>query len=246
MLYRLLLDYYVDRVEYIQGAGHHYLLFKDDESEGHRCLRQYEAMLHVSSTNFYDWLKPLLIYIKENGTQVSSPQMLSELKRIDNMNHPFIDDINMFRYGTIDRYWFWRLDYYLWEKRSAIFNDFVDVDSKAILNYEFRANRSIEHLHPQNEEYNVRWNKEIYDLNDFGNLAMISQSFNSTQSNDSVKIKFARIDDQVINGNLQSLKLYHMYLSANKSPEGWDEQNAKSNGEKMFNILKESYNSFDN
>lgn len=246
LLYRLLLDYYVDRVEYIQGVGYHYLLFKDDESEGHRCLRQYEAMLHVSTTNFYEWLKPLLIYIKENGTQVSSSQMLLELKRIDNMNHPFVDGINMFRYGMIDRYWFWRLDYYLWEKRSIIFDDFGDVDLKAILNYEFRANRSIEHLHPQNEDYNIQWNKDIYDLNDFGNLAMISQSFNSTQSNDSVKVKFARIEDQVVTGNLQSLKLYHMYLSANKSPDGWNEQNAKDNGEVMFNILKESYNSSNN
>lgn len=66
------------------------------------------------------------------------------------------------------------------------------MNSKAILNYEFRANRPIEHLHPQDESQNIVWNKDKYDLNRLGNLAMISQSFNSTQSNDSVKVKFAR------------------------------------------------------
>ena len=95
-------------------------------------------------------------------------------------------------------------------------------------------------MHPQNESKNIVWNN--YDLNCFGNLAMISQSFNSTQSNDPVKVKFARIDDQAATNDLQSLKLYHMYLSANRSHEGWDEQKAKIHGETMFNILKDSYN----
>ena len=240
LMYRLMLDFYIDRVEYVQGAGHHYLLFKDNEGDSHSCLRQYEAMLHVSTNSFYEWLKPLLIYIKEVGTQISSTQLLHKLKDIDNQKHPFVEDINSLSYGVVDRYWFWRLDYYLWERRSTEFKNFNEVNSKAILNYEFRSNRSIEHLHPQDESKNIVWNN--YDLNCFGNLAMISQSFNSTQSNDPVKVKFARIDDQAATNDLQSLKLYHMYLSANRSHEGWDEQKAKIHGETMFNILKNSYN----
>lgn len=240
LMYRLLLDFYIDRVEYIQGAGHHYLLFKDEEAKTHDCLRQYEAMLHVSTHSFYDWLKPALIYIKENHDVVSSTQLLSKLKEVDDKNHPFVNDIKSLKYGVVDRYWFWRLDYYLWEKRSSIFKDFASKEMKAIENYEFRMNRSIEHLHPQDESQNTLWDQ--YDLNEFGNLAMISQSFNSTQNNDSVKVKFARIDDQAITGDLQSLKLYYMYLLANKLPEGWNEEVAKANGEFMFHILKESYN----
>lgn len=246
LMYRLMLDFYIDRVEYVQGAGHHYLLFKDDDAENHSCLKQYEAMLHVSTNNFYEWLKPFLKYIKETATQASSSQLLSKLKEIDNQNHPFVKDINMLRYGVVDRYWFWRLDYYLWERHSIVFKDFHKIESKAIFNYEFRTNRSIEHLHPQDESQNIRWNKDEYDLNNFGNLAMISQSFNSTQSNDSVKVKFARIEDQAATGDLQSLKLYHMYLLANRSHEGWNEQKAKANGIAMFNILKDSYDTFNN
>lgn len=240
LMYRLMLDFYVDRVEYVQGAGHHYLLFKDEE-ESHACLRQYEAMLHVSTNSFYEWLKPLLQYIKETRTRISSSQLLSKLKEIDNCNHPFIGDISAFSYGVVDRYWFWRLDYYLWERRSVVFKDFNEANTEAIRNYEFRASRSIEHLHPQDESQNKKWNKDEYDLNGFGNLAMISQSFNSTQSNDSVRVKFARIENQAMTNDLQSLKLYHMYLSANRSSEGWDEEKAEKSGKLMFGILKDSY-----
>lgn len=242
LMYRLMLDFYIDRVEYVQGAGHHYLLFKDNETESHNCLRQYEAMLHVSTSDCYKWVKPFLIHIKESGIQISSSQLLYKLKDIDNQNHPFVEDINSLSYGVVDRYWFWRLDYYLWEQRATAFQNFNEVNHRAILNYEFRANRSIEHLHPQDESQNIVWNKDEYDLNRFGNLAMISQSFNSTQSNDAVRVKFARIENQVEIGDLQSLKLYHMYLSANRTHEGWDEKKAKENETTMFNILKDSYN----
>ena len=166
---------------------------------------------------------------------------MSKLKEIDNHRHPFIDNENAFSYGVVDRYWFWRLDYYLWEQRSSVFKDFNVDNDNAILNYEFRANRSIEHLHPQDESNNLKWNKDKYDLNRFGNLAMISQSFNSTQSNDSVKVKFARIEDQAATNDLQSLKLYHMYLSANRSQDSWNEEAAKIHETKMLDILKDSY-----
>lgn len=241
LMYRLLLDFYVDRVRYdVQGAGHHYLLFNDGNEENHHRLRQYEAMLHVSTHNSYKWLKPFLTYIKEKA-QVTSAGLLQALKEIDNKNHPFVNSIEDLSYGKVDRYWFWRLDYYLWENRSDVFKENVNKD--AIYNYEFRANRSIEHLHPQNESQNKAWDESKYDLNGFGNLAMISQSFNSTQSNDPVEVKFARIKDQAAMGNLQSLKLYYMYLSAGKTGEGWTEEKAKASGECMFGILANSYKS---
>lgn len=243
LMYRLLLDFYVDRVRYdVQGAGHHYLLFNDGDEENHHRLRQYEAMLHVSTHNFYKWLKPFLTYIKDNA-QVTSAGLLQALKEIDNKNHPFVHSIEDLSYGKVDRYWFWRLDYYLWENRSAVFKKFKNVNKDAVSDYEFRANRSIEHLHPQNESQNKAWDESKYDLNGFGNLAMISQSFNSAQSNDPVEVKFARIKDQAATSNLQSLKLYHMYLSAGQTENGWTEEEAKTSGEYIFDILADSYKS---
>lgn len=244
LMYRLLLDFYVDRVRYdVQGAGHHYLLFNDGNEENHHRLRQYEAMLHVSTHNSYKWLKPFLTYIIKGRAQVTSAGLLQALKKIDNDNNPFVNSIEDLSYGEVDRYWFWRLDYYLWENHSDVFKKFKNVNKDAIYNYEFRANRSIEHLHPQNESQNKAWDESKYDLNGFGNLAMISQSFNSTQSNDPVEVKFARIKDQAAMSNLQSLKLYHMYLSADQTIDGWTEEKAKVSGECMFGILADSYKS---
>lgn len=243
LMYRLLLDFYVDRVRYdVQGAGHHYLLFNDgnEENHHHHRLRQYEAMLHVSTHNSYKWLKPFLTYIIKGRAQVTSAELLQALKKIDNKNHPFVHSIEDLSYGKVDRYWFWRLDYYLWENRSDVFKKFKNVNKDAISDYEFRANRSIEHLHPQNESQNKAWDESKYDLNGFGNLAMISQSFNSAQSNDPVEVKFSRIEVQADTRNLQSLKLYHMYLSA---IDGWTEEKAKESGKYMFDILADSYKS---
>ena len=49
---------------------------------------------------------------------------------------------------------------------------------------------------------------------------MISQSFNSGQSDDPVTVQFARIKDQAANRALQSIKMYLMYNDADKNPKG--------------------------
>ena len=103
----------------------------------------------------------------------------------------------------------------------------------------FRANRSIEHLHPQHQENNDEWDDE--DIHSFGNLAMISQSFNSQQGDDPVTVEFARIRDQAHNHSLQSIKMYLMYLDAEKSPSGWKVDIKNSHQAKMFKILLESF-----
>ena len=113
-----------------------------------------------------------------------------------------------------ERYWFWRLDYYLWENREKLFDNkhlFRFTDNKVlkiVSSYIFRTNRSIEHFQPQDQSKNHEWaSKEAIDS--FGNLAMISPGFNSQQSNDPIHLKVARIENQAINCSLQSIKLFH-------------------------------------
>ena len=143
------------------------------------------------------------------------------------------------KYPNIDRYWFWRLDYYLWENRETYFSK---EDCKVVDEYIFRMNRSIEHLHPQDESYNEEWNHEI--TNGFGNLAMISQSFNSTQSNDNIRVKFARIQEQLDNRSLQSLKMLVMFRSANEDHSKWNEQLALDNLDNMCSLLEETISTY--
>lgn len=238
LFYRLLLDYYVVRRDISNGQSRFTITFRDNDRESRECLRQYLSMLTVS-TEFYTWLIPYMkqLLLLPNDWQEASV-ILRKLKEEDNgrrCKDGYPQKLRTEKYPNIDRYWFWRLDYYLWEKRAELF----DADDKRIVEeYVFRTNRSIEHLHPQDESYNETWNSEI--TNGFGNLAMISQSFNSLQSNDNIRVKFARIQEQLDNKSLQSLKMLVMFRSANEDHSKWSEKLSIENLKQMCSILEET------
>lgn len=242
LFYRLLLDYYVVRRDISNGQSRFIIFFRDNDRdrENRECLRQYLSMLSVS-TEFYIWLKSYmkqLFQLPDDWQQASV--ILQQLKEDDNKRRckdGYPQRLRTEKYPNIDRYWFWRLDYYLWEKRSDILY-FDAEDKKIVEEYVFRTNRSIEHLHPQDESYNEEWDSEV--TNGFGNLAMISQSFNSLQSNDNIRLKFARIQEQLDNKSLQSLKMLVMFRSAKEDHSKWSEKLARDNLEQMCSLLEQT------
>lgn len=235
LFYRLLLDYYIVYKEGDENTNKYDIVFKEGASA--EALKQYQSMLYVSQSPFYNWLKPVLERL-HNETVRDTDELLLWIKEIDNSLHPLPRDVNEMTYDNgIDRYWFWRLDYYLWERKEDYFK--TEEEKQIVEEYVFRANRSIEHLHPQHQENNDIWGDD--DIHSFGNLAMISQSFNSQQSDDPVTVKFARIKDQTHNHTLQSIKMYLMYLDAEKSPLGWKVDIKNKHQDKMYDLLKKSY-----
>lgn len=235
LFYRLLLDYYIVYKEGDENTNKYDIVFKEGASA--EALKQYQSMLCVSQSPFYNWLKPVLERL-HNETVRDTDELLLWIKEIDNSLHPLPGDVNEMTYDNgIDRYWFWRLDYYLWERKEDYFK--TEEEKQIVEEYVFRANRSIEHLHPQHQENNDIWGDD--DIHSFGNLAMISQSFNSQQSDDPVTVKFARIKDQTHNHTLQSIKMYLMYLDAEKSPLGWKVDIKNKHQDKMYDLLKKSY-----
>ena len=235
LFYRLLLDYYIVYKEGDEIANKYDIIFKEGSSA--EALKQYQSMLYVSQTPFYNWLKPVLERLHNEPAQ-NTDNLLLWIKEIDNSLHTLPKDVSEMTYDKgIDRYWFWRLDYYLWERKEDYFDS--EEDRQIVDEYVFRANRSIEHLHPQHQENNDVWNDD--DIHSFGNLAMISQSFNSQQSDDPVTVKFARIMDQAHNHALQSIKMYLMYLDAEKSPSGWKVDIKNDHQAKMYELLEKSY-----
>lgn len=235
LFYRLLLDYYIVYKEGDENTNKYDIVFKEGASA--EALKQYQSMLYVSQSPFYNWLKPVLERL-HNETVRDTDELLLWIKEIDNSLHPLPRDVNEMTYDKgIDRYWFWRLDYYLWERKEDYFK--TEEEKQIVEEYVFRANRSIEHLHPQHQENNDIWGDG--DIHSFGNLAMISQSFNSQQSDDPVTVKFARIKDQAHNHTLQSIKMYLMYLDAEKSPLGWKVDIKNKHQDKMYDLLKKSY-----
>lgn len=237
---RLLLDYYVITKEDGKTGNKYDILFRcsydDDSAKQIESVVQYQSMLYVSQTPIYEWLKPLIMHLREKCPE-SNAEVLGWLKDTDDTYRDLPKSVGELSYKDVDRYWFWRLDYYLWERQDDYFKD---AEEKEVVNeYVFRANRSIEHLHPQHQEHNAEW--EDSDVHSFGNLAMISQSFNSEQSDDPVTVKFARILDQASNHNLQSIKMYKMYLEAEKTPGGWTVEKMHKHRDEMYELLKSSY-----
>lgn len=235
LFYRLLLDYYIIHKEGEGTVNKYTLTF--GEGTARKQVEQYQSMLYVAQTPFYNWIKPILMKL-HNERVDSSETLLKWLKDIDdNELHKDLKALDDMTYDKgIDRYWFWRLDYYLWERREEYFPD--KADQEIVSTYMFRANRSIEHLHPQHQTNNTEWSEA--DIHSFGNLAMISQSFNSEQSDDPVQVKFARIAEQASTRSLQSLKLFRMYLDAKKNPEGWTQKAKDGHQEDMYNLLVNS------
>ena len=231
---RLLMDYYFISKEGNETITRYNMLFNAGEQK--EALTQYQSMLYVS-TAFYRWMRPMLELLISKPSE-STNQLLDWLKEIDNSLHPLPTNTEELSFGKVDRYYFWRLDYYLWENRDAYFEH--EEERMIVEDYVFKANRSIEHVHPQNQDHNSEWGEDA--VNSFGNLTLISQSFNSQQSNDSVNVKFARIEDQAYNAKLESIKMYRIYLDAKRTPDGWDEKAREKHEEEMYNLLKRSYN----
>ena len=237
LFYRLLFDYYIITKEGSPSGNKYELIVRSGTDFEVDCVRQYQSMLYVSNTPYYNWLKPLLIQLASNPVH-SASDLLTKLKDIDNNIRRIPSSVESlaYDYGP-DRYWFWRLDYYLWEKKEQFFENAKD--QEIVGDYVFRANRSLEHLHPQHQDNNEEWPMEC--VHSFGNLAMISQSFNSQQSDDPVTVKFARIADQAHNHALQSLKLYRMYLDAKGNPDGWTIEKMEAHKLQMFDILIKTF-----
>jgi hypothetical protein len=220
----------------------------DDQTEptnDRKALRQFQSMLAVSSSEQQRWV--LEAYRNASEKNLCDADFLIQLKKEDLDRNPLPGEDAAFkvalRYPAVNRYWFWRLDYVLWElaqnRKSTDSDIFSGLDEKelaAIRAYRFKPNRSIEHLHPQTSS--EPWVPEI--LHAFGNLAMISASFNSAQSNDGIGTKFGRVKDQIAGrGALESIKMLLMFKAADRNENNWNTVLAEQHEAKMIELLRE-------
>ena len=220
---------------------------KDNErnNKDWNMLRQFQSYLYVSREP-HQWMKEAFDWLDINENNFNSSNFLEKLKQIDNdYAVKLLGEGRSYseKFPNINRYWFWRLDYYLWEK--SLYSDkeehkFSEAEKEVVKRYVFSSNRSIEHLHPQNESVEGSWNNEGA-VNSFGNLAMISQTLNSYQSNKSVQEKFGKIEKSIAdNKSVESLKLYWMYLACKEKNE-WTPEIASTHCKAMCTILDDSF-----
>lgn len=226
----------------------------EDELSKRASLCQFQSMLAVSSGEQQLWvLEAYQNRNKEDYGNLQNPEkLLAQLKREDVgrrlkglsvKEDGAYDFSTILRYPSVNRYWFWRLDYILWElytlnPDNELFADLNESERAKIKSYQFKTNRSIEHLHPQTSDNS--WDET--HLHGFGNLAMISASFNSAQGNDGVATKFGRLKDQIAGKeSLQSIKLLLMFKAADRNESNWNTGLAKEHGEQMVELLKNEF-----
>lgn len=194
----------------------------------------------------------------ENTLLPTSNEILRDL---DSVNHFKVDkkfsendQWSFLKYGNEIRYWFYRLEYYLWKKRGE--SMFVTVESnkrtfKDIAGrFYFRNLNSIEHIQPQSKAEDKVNGWKIYkddkgniikrDIDCFGNLALISPAFNSQLSNQSNRHKALDLRKKIDDGNAESLKLWLVYAQYIKDGDKWTCGNAKRHLIQMLEILKQS------
>jgi len=221
-------------------------------------LRQFQSYLYVSREP-HQWMKDAFVWLGDHRNDFVPSEFLEELKHIDNEYATKLlteGRTHHEKFPNINRYWFWRLDYYLWEKslhkgsknganedvnNSGIVGifDLKEEEKNVVEKYVFSSNRSVEHLHPQNESVEGSWDDDDA-VNSFGNLAMISQTLNSYQSNKSIQEKFGKIEKSIAdNKSVESLKLYWMYLAYKKGNQ-WTKEMASKHCEEMCRILDDS------
>ena len=237
--YRILFDYFCIRIANKSEDYKLEMMDGDSESEEKRRLVMYESMLHVasSSKSYYLWVSTLLSTVSSKPS-ISFSELLRVLKDRDNEIRDWSDLDNpgkRMTYEHIDRYWFWRLDYYIWENRDTLFmNDSYLSNFSKFKNlaekYTFKRNRSIEHVSPQHPEDQP----PIINLDNFGNLVMISSSFNSKLSNSTYHVKRGYIED--CEDNIDSLSMILLY----SDNDIWGDEQIEKRQDEMLRLLKQS------
>jgi hypothetical protein len=143
--------------------------------------------------------------------QIESQKLPSDFRFLDN--------------GTSTlRYWFFKLDYLLWRDKKG---ELAKID-----NFQFRQNRSVEHVHAQsqNNEINNEWDRD--EIDSFGNLALISVSSNSQNNDNNFVVKKVYFEQRTEKYGCESLKLALIFEN-----DDWTKEKCKKHGAEMKDIL---------
>lgn len=220
---------------------------KPEEDKNVKELMMFESLLYVASSNYtnYRWFGWIMDAINARGGIPEPRDLFDFLQRETDKIYP-LPSYEELNYQRADRYWFWKLDFYIWQQREHIFAG-DDNALKVAENYVFIRNRSLEHIAPQtpNQNSTMVWeegNKDEDRLRDsFGNLVMISQGLNSALSNASYEVKTAHVQSfcNGASGSIESLKLLVVHQTY-KNDRKWDRTAIKDHGRKMYEWLQKA------
>jgi len=201
-----------------------------------------QSMLHVSfpANNYKNWLKLSMAFFKENpGFEEDTYHQL-----LINYSKTYFKELQPFNFQqatNIGNYVFNYVDYLLWDLywqkvKPTENNPFQDPLLKRIarcrtqfFNFRFTPNNSVEHVAPQHP---IDGSESIPNVDNFGNLCLISRNTNSRLSNLGFKGKLEYFQSAERKGRMESLKQALIF-----SYDAWDENTVNDHAEEMISVL---------
>lgn len=135
---------------------------------------------------------------------------------------------------SFEHYWFQKLEYLLWKRLNNSESTLSPAETAKFKKYRITSKNSVEHVHPQNEEYKSKLPYET--LNAFGNLVLLSPGENSSYSNQDVDKKQIDFDRKA---HFDSLKLLEIFKQKGSKP--WNQQEIESHQKQMLDVLATHY-----
>lgn len=136
--------------------------------------------------------------------------------------------LNSARGTGFEHYWFQKLEYLLWKSG--------DQSDEKLKRYRITSKNSIEHVHPQNEEYQSKL-EGVY-LDAFGNLVLLSPGENSSYSNQTVGKKREDFKGKPRYDSLKLKAIFELYDTAGGE---WGEAQIAENQQRMVALLENHY-----
>jgi uncharacterized protein with ParB-like and HNH nuclease domain len=179
-----------------------------------------------------------LTYLESIDNKLSSRQSskteketsFALMNKEDDSVYEFDEDyLKKCRGTSFNHYWFYKLEYILWKELKE--NERYKLDEK-FERYKITSKNSVEHINPQNPEPgHLEIGKKFLD--DFGNLALLNVSQNSSYSNMPYKVKKAKFLEKPV---FESLKLALIYEN-----EQFDEEKIEKHRDDMIEKIKRHY-----
>ncbi|HEC1748765.1 TPA: DUF1524 domain-containing protein, partial [Campylobacter lari] len=205
---------------------------------------------NVNQKNLISFLENLDTDLAKEQLQDKVNEILQDSQKKDDENFQ-IDNFFKKEKCILDQgtatphYWFYRLEYYLWKYSETDKLKETELDKKKFSDiassFYFRNLNSIEHVQAQSKAQ--EWKNDKDKIDNFGNLALISSSFNSSLNNQDTQDKYLDLQKYINKDSVISLKLWLIYALSKKDQSKWTFDNAQTHKEQMLGILKKSLKS---
>lgn len=241
--FRLIFDYFIFKRYDLDEP--YFRDMRDKESffniKDSKALQMIELLFNHTAQNYkaQEWVQEVVGYVKDNLLNNENFDLISELENKDKERAEKHTDKELDKGTKVAHYWFYRLEYLLWKN----FDNYFKGDRYQIVKERYYLTRlnSIEHIQPQSEatgsfeDLDENGNRKI---DNFGNLALLTSSRNSSLGKqDVVKKKVDIIKDWIYGKQrAQSLKMI-LALDSVSIEDPWDFEKAKNHGDEMKKLL---------